>query len=111
MKIVIGADILYDGVVEIYRFDSSNTFTRTWTNATRPSGSPFNFVEVADLDGNGTKKIIGGNTVAHTGSPGVYVYVYDYPSGTNSWRSVNLASGFNAVTGLVVDDLDRNGSK
>src|SRR5205814_891132 len=79
MQVVIGADSYYDGVIEIYRFDSSNTFTRTWTNSTRVSGSPFNFVEVADLDGNGTKKIIGGNTVATTGSTGVYVYVYDYP--------------------------------
>jgi hypothetical protein len=108
---VNGSAYLYDGAIEIYDFNASNTFTRNWTNATRPSGSPFNFIEVADLDGNGTRKIIGGNTVASTGSPGVYVYVYDYPSGTNSWRSVNLASSFNGVTGLVVDDLDGNGSK
>jgi FG-GAP-like repeat len=111
MEIVIGADYLYDGVVEIYSFNSSNTFTRTWTNATRPSGSPFTFVEVADLDGNGTRKIIAGNYVEHTGSPGVYVYVYDYPSGVNSWRSVNMVSGWNGVTGLIVQDLDGNGSK
>jgi hypothetical protein len=111
MQIVIGADYLYDGAIEIYDFSASNTFTLNWTNATRPSGSPFNFVDVADLDGNGTRKIIGGNTVADTGSSGVYVYVYDYPSGTNSWRSVNMASGFNSVTGMVVQDLDGNGSK
>lgn len=111
MEIVVAADYLYDGVVEIYSFDASNQFTRTWTNSTRPSGSPFNLVEVADLDGNGTQKIIAGNTVAHTGSPGVYLYIYDYPSGAESWHSVNMASGFNAVTGLVVQDLDGNGSK
>jgi len=111
MSIVIGADYLYDGAIEIYRFDPNNTFTRIWTNATRPEGNPFNFVEVADLDNNGTRKIIAANTVAHTGSDGVYVYAYDYPSGAQSWRSVALASGFNAVTGLVVEDLDGNGSK
>src|ERR1043166_5074612 len=111
MSIVIGADYLYDGAIEIYRFDSNNTFTRTWTNATRPSGNPFNFVEVADLDNDGTRKIIAGNTVAHTGSDGVYVYVYDYPSGVESWRSVAVASGFSAIVGLTVADLNNDGSK
>jgi hypothetical protein len=111
MEIVLGADYLYDGAIEIYGFDSSNTFILRWANTTRPTGSPFNFVEVADLDGNGTPEIIAGNTVADTGSDGVYVYIYDYPSGTNPWRSVNLANGFNAVDGLIVQDLDGNGSK
>jgi hypothetical protein len=111
MSIVIGADYLYDGAIEIYRFDPNNTFTRIWTNATRPSGNPFNFVEAADLDNNGTRKIIAGNTVADTGSDGVYVYVYDYPSGVQSWRSVALAGDFNAVTGLTVEDLNSDGSK
>lgn len=109
LQIVIGGDLLYDGAIEIYEFDSTNTFTRAWTNTTRPSGSPFVFVEVADLDGNGTRKIIAANMVEHTGSPGVYLYVYDYPSGTNSWRSVALGTGFGSVTGMVVEDLDRNG--
>jgi hypothetical protein len=111
MEIVIGADYLYDGAVELYEFNSSNTFVLKWTNTTRPSGSPFNFVEVADLDGNGTSEIITGNSVAHTGSEGVYVYIYNYPSGTSPWRSVAMASGFSSVTGLVVRDLDGNGSK
>ena len=111
MEIVVGADNLYDGVVEIYNFSSSNTFTLKWTNISQPDGSPFNFVDVADLDGNGTAEIIAGNTVAHTGSPGVYVYIFDYPANTTPWHSVNLASGFSAVNGLVVRDLDGNGSK
>jgi len=40
-----------------------------------------------------------------------YVNVYDSPSAEQSWRSVNLASDFNAVTGLIVDDLNRDGNK
>ena len=88
--------------------DPSNTFTRTWTNATRPVDNPFNSVEVANLDNDGTRKII---AAAHTGSDGVYVYIYDYPSGVQSWQSVALASGFSAVTGLSVGDLNSDGSK
>jgi hypothetical protein len=71
MQIVIAADYLYDGALEIYRFDANNTFTRMWTNATRFMDNPFNFVDAADLDNNGTLKIIAANTVAHTGSEGV----------------------------------------
>jgi hypothetical protein len=108
MEIVIATDYLYDGAIEIYGFNSSNTFALKWANTTRPSASPFSFVEVADLDGNGTPEIIAGNIVAHSGSPGVYVYIYNYPSGADPWRSVNMAGG---VAGLVVKDLDGNGSK
>jgi hypothetical protein len=111
MQIVIAADYLYDGAIEIYRFDPDNTFTRIWTNATRPQGNPFSFVEVADLDNNGTRKIIAANTVADTGSDGVYVYAYDYPNGAQSWRSVALANGFGAVNGLIAEDLNNDGSK
>ncbi|HZS17349.1 MAG TPA: VCBS repeat-containing protein [Candidatus Udaeobacter sp.] len=111
MQILIAADSYYDGAIEIYRFNPDNTFTRIWTNATRPFGNPFNFVEVADLDNNGTLKIIAANTVAHTGSDGVYVYAYDYPSGEQSWRSVALSSGFSSVIGLITQDLDGDGNK
>ena len=100
MDIVIGADYLYDGAIEIYRFDSNNTFTRIWTNASRGEGA-FAFVEVADIDNNGTRKVIG--------VTGDYVYAYDYPSGAQSWQSVNLNSY--AAFGLAVEDLDGDGSK
>jgi hypothetical protein len=66
---------------------------------------------VVDLNGNTTPEIVGGNTVAHTGSEGVYEYIFDYPGATNPWRSVNMASGFSSVTGMLVQDLDNNNSK
>src|ERR1043165_3947539 len=106
LKIVIGTDYLFGvGVIEIYRFDltSSSPFWRIWINSTRPNASPFNFVDVADLDNNGTRKVFGGTKVTSTGAPGVYLYMYDYPSGSQSWQSVNLAGGFNKVTGLVTE--------
>ena len=111
MEIVLAADNLYNGVVEIYGFDSSNAFTLKWTNTTRPEGSPFYFVELADLDDDGTVEIIAANGVEHTGSEGVYVYIFDLDAPAKSWRSVNMAGGFRAATGLVVDDLDGNGTE
>jgi hypothetical protein len=111
MEIVIASEFGYGnaGVIEIYSFDSSNAFTRIWTNPTRPQYSPFSFVEVADLDGNGTQEIIAGSTVTSSAAPGSFVYIYDYPS-TTPWTSVNFGA-FTGVTGLLVDDLDGNGSK
>lgn len=108
-EIVIAADDLYDGKIEIYNFDSSNQFTLKWTNTFEPSGSPFNKVEVADLDNDGTPEIIAGNSVADTGSQGVYLYIFDYPATDNPWQSVNLAPIFNSMNGLVVQDLNGDG--
>jgi hypothetical protein len=108
MEIVIGADHLYDGAIEVYRFDANNTFTRTWTNSTQPANSPFNFVDAADLDNNGMRKIVGG--IYGDFETGVYVYAYDYPSGTQSWQSVNLANS-TYVAGLIVEDLNGDGNK
>jgi VCBS repeat protein len=99
MQIVIATESGYDGLIEIYRFDSNNTFPRIWTNTTRPFSS-FYFAEVADLDNNGTHKIVGGTDG--------YVFVYDYPSGAQSWQSVNLPGN---VTGLLVEDLNLDGNK
>lgn len=111
-EIIVATSNPYDGVIDVISFDSSNVFALKWTNPTpRPNGSPFTFVDAADLDGNGTSEIIAGNSVATTGSDGVFVYIYDYPSTAAPWRSVKLASGFASFKGLVVGDLDGNGSK
>ena len=101
MEIVVAADFTYNGAIEVYGFDLSNTFTLKWTNTTRPSFSAFNKVDVADLDNNGTAEIVAG--------AGAYLYIFDYPSTAFSWQSVELAHG--AVNGLVVQDVDRNGAK
>ena len=99
MQIMIGTESGYDGLIEVYRFDSNNTFTRVWTNTTRPSSS-FYFADAADLDNSGTRKIIGGTDG--------YVFIYDYPSGAQSWQSVNLPGN---VMGLLVEDLNLDGNK
>ena len=109
LEILIGGDYLYDGAAEIWSFSAGNTFTKQWANTTRPEGSPFNFVDLVDINGDNTPELIAGNGVDHTGSEGVYVYIYNYPATTNPWRSVNLASGFGGVTGLIVQDLDKIG--
>ena len=109
-EVVIAGDKFYDGLIEIYGFDTSNTFTLKWSNTDMPQGSPFNRVAVTDLDGDGVPEIIGVNSVADSGSDGVYLYIYDYPATDNPFRSVALASD-SFDPDLVVQDLNNDGSK
>jgi len=110
-EILVAADRLYDGVVEIYGFDASNAFTLKWTNATRPVGASFYSVEAADVDGDGRLEIVAGGGREHTGALGVFVYVYDYATGNEEWHSLQMGGDWDKITGLQVGDTDRDGSR
>lgn len=105
LEIIVAADRLYDGVIEIYDFNgSTNSFALAWTNATRPSGAPFYSVDVADVDLDGNLEIIGGVGQAHTGSLGTFAYVYDYGTGAEEWHSFHLGgswAGIRAVAAMT----------
>jgi hypothetical protein len=100
MEIAVAADQFHSGAIEIYSFSSSNTFTRRWTNTVRPN-IPYDFVEVVDLNGNGTPEIIGSNR---------YIDIFDYPSTTNPWRS-GLLTPQNETAQLVIGDIAGTGVK
>jgi hypothetical protein len=103
LEIVVAADRLYDGVIEIYDFSgATNTFTLKWTNTVRPSGAPFYTVEVADVDADGQLEVVGGVGKAHTGQQGTYVYVYSYPGGGEEWHTFTLTTSWVAINGLAV---------
>ena len=109
-EILVAADHLYDGVIEVYGFDASNSFTLKWTNATRPSGAPFHSVEVADVDGDGALEIVGGGGREHTGALGVFIYVYDYATAAEEWHSLQMGGYWDKITGLQVGNTDLDGS-
>lgn len=107
MEIIVGADRLYDGVIEIYNFNADNTFTLNWTNSTRPEGSPFSAVGAGDIDEDGKIEIIGGVRSIHSGSPGIFIYVYDYTTGNEKWHSSELDDD---ISSLEIGDVDNDGS-
>jgi VCBS repeat protein len=109
-EILVAADRLYDGIVEIYGFDASNTFTLKWTNTTRPYGAPFYSVEAADVDGDGQMEIVAGNGQAHSGAEGIFVYVYDYATRSEEWHSPQVGGSWAPITGLQVGDTDGDGT-
>jgi hypothetical protein len=108
-EILVGADRLYEGVIEVYDLDASNTFTLLRTNTTRPRGSPFNAVDAADLDGDGTVELIAVNDIENTGSPGNYLYVYDFATGNLEWQSFQMGWAWTGMTGVEVADFDGDG--
>jgi hypothetical protein len=104
-EIVVATDRLYDGA--LYVIDG---LTRARQNeAVFDSGSPLSVLDVADLTGDGRPEVIAGNNVAHTGSPGVFLYVLDPLTDAVVWRSASIASGFAAVTDIRAADVGAAG--
>jgi len=109
LEIVVAADWLYDGLIEVYSFTDSRTFERKWTNNDRPDGAPFSQVDVLDVDNDGDLEIVAGNDTEHTGSNGNYVRVIDYATKAEEWRSPHLGSSWDGVQSLAIGDLDSDG--
>jgi len=105
LEILIAADRLYDGVIEIYDFNGHD-FSLIWTNSTRPEGAPFYSVDAADIDKDGDLEIIGGGGREHTGATGVYVYIYDYATAVEEWHSFQIGGYWDNISGLKMEDLD-----
>jgi hypothetical protein len=108
MEILIGADYLYDGDVEVYGFDASNQFTLKFTNTVRPSGAPFYTVDTVIV--NGKPQVVAGNSAAHTGSGGNFLRMYDYATGALSWTSPSFQGTFwNGISSMVLGDWNGDG--
>lgn len=103
LEIVVAADRLYDGVIEIYDFvRATGSFALKWTNPVRPSGAAFRTADVADIDADGALEVVGGVGASHTGSQGTFIYAYDLATGVQEWRTFHLGGYWTGVTGLVI---------
>lgn len=105
LEIVIGTDRLYDGA--LYVIDGLTHQRQSQT--IYDQGSPLNVLDAADLTGDGIPEVVAGNSVAHSGASGVFIYVLDPTTGAEIWRSAALASGFGSVTDILVSDVGAPG--
>lgn len=101
LEIVVGTDRLYDGA--LYVIDGLTHLQQSET--LYDDGSPLNVLDAADLTGDGVPEVVAGNTVAHSGSPGVFLYALDPTTGAEIWKSAALSSGFGSVTDILVSDV------
>lgn len=109
LEIIVAADQLYDGVIEIYDFSPQGAFTLKWTNTIRPSGMPYSQVQAVDLNGDGNPEIIAGNDRAHTGSTGVFIKIIDYATQAVTWQSPHLGGTWSGISTIEVADFDGDG--
>jgi hypothetical protein len=99
LEILVAASFTYDGVIEVYGFDSNNSFSLQWTNSTRPSSAQFFCVDAADIDNDGELEIIGG--------AGGFLYAYSYATGAEEWKSLYLRGN---TTLLGIADVNQDGT-
>lgn len=108
-EILIAAGTTYDGLIEAYDYTTGGTFTLIWDNNTLPDGATFYSVAVADIDQDGELEVIGGVGSEHTGSQGVFLYVYDYATGAEEWHSLQMGTFWDAITDVTLADFDQDG--
>jgi hypothetical protein len=90
----------YNGRIDIIGFNSDNSFTSKWINA---SSYTFYSIDAADIDNDQVMEILGG------ASDG-YVYVFDYASspGPLEWKSLYLRA---SIRDLEAVDINQDGIK
>lgn len=104
-EIVVATDRLYDGA--IYLIDgNTHAIEKTYYF---DDGSPFSAIALADFDRDGRMDILAGNFAAHTGSPGVFLYLIDPATGSVKWKSTTLPGYWNGVYAIEVADVTGDG--
>ena len=103
-EIIIATDRLYDGAIYVIN-GLSHTIEHSYFY---DDGTPIHSITIADVDNDSQTEIIAGGSIAHSGSPGVFVYVINGSTGIVEWQSINLAGMWSAITALEVADIDND---
>ena len=102
IEFVVATDHLYDGA--IYVFDGATR--QIEAQYIYDDGAPMYSLAIADVDNDGANEIIAGGGRAHSGAPGVYVYVIDGATGTVEWHSISLGAYSSSIDQIAVADID-----
>lgn len=98
-EILVAADRLYDGALEVYRFNKKNIFKRI-TQVIDTNARGFYSVAAADTDGDGSVELMGGASG--------FIYAYDPLTGSQKWRSLVYMGG--AASDIIVGNFDDESS-
>jgi len=111
LEIVLAGGTTYDGLIEIYDYSASGTFSLAWDNNTLPFGAVFHCADVADLDDDGTLEVFGGVGRSHTGALGNFVYVYDLATGAEEWHSLQMGAYWGRIDDVAAANTDGTGAR
>ena len=109
-EIILATDIDGDGAIGIYGIDNSDVIYLKWINSIRPDDAAFYSVEAGDIDNDGDIEIIAGAGREYD-SGGTYIYVYDYKTGEEEWRSLHMGNNWDKVVSIELEDMDKDGIK
>ena len=93
---------------EVYRFDAAQGFVKLWSTPKEFSPLEGRRVEVLDVEGNGDLEVvIAGQQIDSSSSS--RIFVFDYDSGTEQWRSPDLPANWTGQISVAISDIDADG--
>lgn len=93
---------------EVYRFDATQGFVKLWSTPKEFSPLEGRRVEVLDVDANGDLEVvIAGQQLDSSSSSGIFVF--DYDSQTEQWRSPDLPANWTGQISVAISDVDVDG--
>lgn len=110
-ELIVGADDLYNGVIEGYSYGPGNSWNRVWRNTITPPGVSFASFQVADVDGDGISEIVVGEKKVHSGATGPFIRAYDINTRLEKWRSApfyGISSVYPSLKSISVGNLDQD---
>ncbi|MCW1923754.1 hypothetical protein OKA05_14400 [Luteolibacter arcticus] len=93
---------------EVYRFDAAQGFVKLWSAPKEFSPTDGRRIEVVDVDANGDLEVvIAGQQIDSSSSS--RIFVFDYDSRTEQWRSPELPENWTGQISVAISDVDADG--
>ena len=107
-EILVGADDLYNGVVEGYSYGPGNNWNLVWRNTITPPGVSFASFQVADVDADNIPDLVVGERKVSSTSTGPFIRAYDIGTRLEKWRSAPFygTSAYPSLRSISVGNLD-----
>ncbi len=93
---------------KIYRFDPQKGFQEIWETPRNFSNHSAARIEVADVDADGDLEVVIAALRQQFGGQNL-LFVFDYDSGTEQWRSPAMPTAWGGPLTLSVSDVDADG--
>jgi hypothetical protein len=109
LEVILAGDTAGNGRIEVHDVIGT-AFTKSWSRPDPPLGNiTFHSVTAGDPDRDGQPEIVAG--AGRFGAAYTQVYVYDWLTGTEEWRSLHMSGGLDRVGSVTLGDSDGDGDE